>query len=145
MADLLEKFHREVIGSKNKVYDYLPQVISKGDFNRISGINVILNSWRNILLTPIGSYDHDPDYGSDLYKLVFEPLDLNTAASIKDEVIYRLSLYDNRASITNVYVGLLPNRKGFFVNINVKYKSEVKELTIDLNQSLFLEYIGRSE
>lgn len=145
MADILDKFQREVIGSNGKIYDYIPRIGSNGDFVRISEINAILNSWRNILLTPVGSYDHDPTYGSELYKYVFEPADSNTAALIKNEVLYRLNMYDNRATISNVVVGLLPNKKGFYVDLKVKFKGDTDILSLDLSQDLFLDFMERSE
>lgn len=145
MADILEKFQKEVIGSKGKVFDYISRINSSGDFDRLSGISAIINHWRNILLTPIGSYDHDPTFGSELYKYVFEQVDAKTASMIKNEILYRLTSYDNRATISNVSIGLLPNRKGFSINLEVKFGDEIGDLDLDLDQDLFLDFMERSD
>ena len=75
MANLIDKFKKNVVGSGNKIADYTCKLSSSGEFKRISDLEAILNSWNNILLTPKRTYDHDPEYGSDLYKFVFEPSD----------------------------------------------------------------------
>lgn len=82
MANLLDRFSKEVIGSNFTIYDYLPKIVAKGDFKRIKDLNVIINSWNNILNTPRRTFLFDPDYGSDLHKMIFEPLDDNTVDRI---------------------------------------------------------------
>jgi hypothetical protein len=61
MASYIGKFKRNVIGSEGRISDYIPKIIAKGDFKRINDLQVILNSWNNILMTPKGSYLLDPD------------------------------------------------------------------------------------
>ncbi len=132
MTDALSFFKDNVMGSQGKIQDVMPTISSSGDFKKITELDVIINSWRNILLTPIGSYDHDPSYGSTLYQLIWEPADEETMDLVKSEVIDRLMTYDNRAVIKNVDVIFFSNRKGFNVNVSVEYKNEKKDLSINL-------------
>jgi len=90
MVDLLNRFNQSVTGSDSKLADYQAVISSNGDFKRIKNIEVILSSWNNILITPRRSYIFDPEYGSDIYKLVFEPADNETLERIKNEVIETL-------------------------------------------------------
>jgi len=112
MTNLLERFNQTVAGSDSKLADYLSKISPSGDFKRIKNIEVILNSWNNILITPRRSYQYDPEYGSDLYKMVFDPADDQTIRKIKDELAVTLQRYDDRATIEDVEVTFLTNLKG---------------------------------
>jgi len=52
MVNLLIRYNKAVAGSESKLADYKSTIASIGDFRRISNIQVILNSWSNILTTP---------------------------------------------------------------------------------------------
>jgi len=141
MSGILEKFQKHIVGSQGRIADYTSSIAATGDFKRIADLNVILNSWRNILLTPLRSASFDPNYGSDLYKYVFDPADKNTLDTIKEEIYFRLPLFDDRATIVSVDVSFLPNRKGFVVDIQCRYDGNIGELsaTIDPNSLSLLE------
>lgn len=138
MANLLDRFNKQVVGSDGKIYDYLPKITASGEFKRIKDIDVIISSWNNILLTPRGSFLFDPEYGSDLHKLIFEPVDDTTVERIKSEVATRLILYDNRATIINTEITLKPNGKGFQLNIQVEYDGDTGSLSISFDDSTVL-------
>ncbi len=74
MANLLDRFNQTVAGSDSKLADYVSKIGPSGDFNRIADIEVLINSWNNILITPRRSYQFDPEYGSILYKMVLYSL-----------------------------------------------------------------------
>lgn len=139
MVDFLKRFNQTVAGSRNEITDYVSVVAPVGDFKRIEGIEVILNSWNNILLTPKRSYIFDPEYGSNLYKLVFEPADAVTQQKINQEVINTIQRYDERATIKDVQISFLPNNKGFQVNIDVEYKGDSSNLKVVIDQSLYFK------
>ena len=65
-----EKFQNNVVGSRNRITDYVAVLSSAGDFSRVTNIQAILNSWNNILLTSTRTYVNNPEYGSNLYKYV---------------------------------------------------------------------------
>lgn len=135
MSNLLDRFNKQVIGSATRIYDYLPKIIASGDFKRIREIDVIINSWNNILITPRGSFLHDPEFGSDLPLLVFEPTDEETVDRIKTEVVERIRTYDDRATIEDIEVLLKPNRKGFSINLQVEYEGEIESLSVSFDDS----------
>ena len=135
MANTLKKFNRNVAGASNKIFDYVPNISSSGDVKRLSEIDVIINSWKNILLTPIGSYDHNPEYGSILYQLLFEPADGITVNKIKAELESKLMLYDDRAKIMSTNIKYISsNKKGFTVDIDVLYKGEQKNMSVSITE-----------
>jgi len=137
MANLLDRFKNSVIGSDNKIRDYLPNIEAKGDFQSTVDLNVIINSWRNILLTPRRNYPFDPEYGSDLYKMVFDPLDEVTIQRIEEEIYNSIQIYDNRAFIEDVDIKYLKFEKGVSIDIYVDYKGDKGILSIILNEQIF--------
>ena len=142
MTSLFDKFNKNTIGSGGRITDYTSKILSTGDFARVTDIEVILTSWNTILLTPKRSYQWDPEFGSDLHKMVFEPADLETASKIKDEVVSRLQMYDDRAQITDVNVSFLKNKKGFNIVLNVAYMGEQSELQLTVDESMFFNFMG---
>lgn len=138
MASIIDKFNNSVIGSNNSIADYNCVIAPTGDFTRITGVNVILNSWINILKTPIGSYDNDPEYGCDLYKQIFEPADEATRERIEFIVREQLFKYEDRASIDSVDIGFLKNQKGFSITIYMNYLGKREELQIVFNDQTIM-------
>jgi len=135
MANILERFIKSARGTDIQPHDFIPYISSIGDFKRIRNIDVILNSWNNILLTPLGSYIYDPNFGSDLYKLIFEPADAGTVAAIKNEVKTRIENYDTRGEILGITVVMLPNKKGFNVNVECGFRGASGEISIKFDDT----------
>lgn len=144
MPSYIGKFKKFVIGSEGRISDYIPKIVAKGDFKRIDDLQVILNSWNNMLMTPKGSYLLDPDYGSDIYKYVFEPADSNTVEGIQRETVGVISLYDNRARIVDVSVARLKDRKGYAINITAEYKGVVGATTVAFDDTTFADFLTRT-
>lgn len=140
MASPLELFQKNIIGSKGTIHDFIPFISSKGDFARVSGISAILASWNNILLTPIRSYTHNPEYGSELYKYAFEPADESTIRSIQNEIEYRISLFDDRAKINSIEVSFFKDGHGFIVDITFSYDGETDSLSLSIDGNNYLNF-----
>ena len=138
MANILRRFNKQVIGSNGKIYDYLAKITAYGDFKRVEDLNTIITSWNNIILTPKRTYLHDPEYGSNLHKLVFEPADESTIEMIKTELMDTLVYYDDRASIEGIDVTLTSNGKGYHLNIYIKYEGAFGTLSISFDDSTVL-------
>ena len=145
MADLLRRFNQTVSGSNSKIGDYKSKIEAKGDFRRIQDLEVIINSWNNILITPRRSYQYDPEYGSDLYKLVFEPGDEITAQRIENEVMNTLLKYDDRASISSFDVLFYEDRKAFMVSIRVDYDGDSADLQVIFDDTTYFKFFETTE
>jgi len=139
--NLLDRFNQQIVGSQTKVFDYIARISPSGDFSKIKDIEVILSSWNNILLTPVGTYPFDKDFGSNLMNYVFEPADSGTAEMIKSEIKHKLSKYDDRASITDIRINFLNNQKGFNVDVDVSYNGEKALLSATINESLYFQFL----
>jgi len=137
MANLLDRFNKTIVGSESTIADYKSTIESIGDFRRINDIEVILSSWNNILTTPRRSYMFDPEYGSDLYRMVFEPADEQTQSEIVNEVVDTLRKYDDRAQINEVKVAFSPNRKGFNISVDVEYDGNKGQLQVVIDEDMY--------
>ena len=144
MANLLKRFNKQVVGSNGRIYDYAAKITASGDFKRLEDLNVIISSWNNILLTRKRTYLHDPQYGSNLYLLLFEPADDTTVERIKSEVENSLMVYDSRATIEGMEVLLKPNKKGFQINIDVTYEGTKGILSVSFDDSTVIVQQGGS-
>ena len=133
MANLLNRFFDQVIGSSEKIRDYIASISSRGDFQRIEDLNVILTSWNNILLTPRRTYVLDPEFGSDLYKYVFEPVDEVTIDSIRNEAI--------ETTITDCQVRVMSSGKGYSLDIVADYKGHTGSLTVSFDDTTFADFL----
>lgn len=133
---LLEEFMGNIAGSGNNILDFEPVISSSGDFKKIYQLNAVLKSWSRILLTPIRTYDHDPEYGSELFNYIFTILDEESSENIKREIVYKLEHYDNRATIVDVNISILSDRKGFSVDIEAEYKGESGNISVNFDENL---------
>jgi len=136
MTDDIRRFHEIVAGQSDNVVDYAPTLTPTGDFNKISGINVLISSIRTLLLTNLGFYPFDPTYGSTLYKKVFDHLDQDTIDGIEYEVRDRILEFDNRVHVSKVEIFIIgKSEKGVQVNIYIS-KDKIKGVvTLNLPNS----------
>ena len=63
----------------------------------------VAQSIKGLLLTRRGERPFQPDLGSGLQNLLFEPMDYGSAALIKKEISDTLNRYEPRVSITRLY------------------------------------------
>ena len=141
MANILDKFNYTSVGSSGRIIDYNSKISPKGDFSKIFDLDAIITSWKNILITPKGSMDHDPEFGSNLYLFLFEPSDTNTSEAIKNDIVQSLATYDNRARIEKINVVFFKNKKGFNVNIIVDYNGSNTSLAVPIDENTYQNFI----
>jgi len=70
----------------------------------VTSLDAIKNSIKNILMTPRGSLPGKPRFGSDLYKVVFQPLDPLGEAITKNYVMEALNEFEDRIDVSKVLV-----------------------------------------
>jgi len=140
----LQQFIKQSVGSKGNIFSISPVISPSGDFGRLSGIETIISSWDVILRTPEGSYDNDPEFGSNLMNFIFQPADDSTLDQIKSEITKKLSRYDDRAKIVNLNVNYLPNRKGFTVDIIVDYHGNKDRLSAIIDEATYFQFLSQT-
>ena len=70
----------------------------------LKNANAIARSIRNIVSTSPGEKFFDPDFGSNVTKLLFENIDDISAISIRDEIENSINNYEPRVSLISVEV-----------------------------------------
>tara|TARA_B100000214_G_C23699234_1_gene504484 strand:- start:173 stop:592 length:420 start_codon:yes stop_codon:yes gene_type:complete len=79
--------------------------------------NAIKQAVKNLILTVPGEKPFQPDIGSRISELLFEPLDPFTSISIKEEVINTITQYEPRVRIIAVNVKANFEKNSFDVEL----------------------------
>ena len=82
--------------------------------------NAIKQAIKNLVLTRPGEKHFQPEMGSEVYTLLFEPLDDFTAETIQDEIINTINGNEDRVSLESVICEVDEERNGFEVEIRYR-------------------------
>lgn len=93
---------------------------ANSDLIALRNETAIARSMRNLILTERGERFFDPLYGSNVRKLLFENVTLNTADLLKDEIEYTVKNYEPRVRLIEVRVE--PNYDYNEYNITIIYR-----------------------
>jgi phage baseplate assembly protein W len=67
-------------------------------------VNAVKQSIKNLLLTRPGERPFQPDVGSELYRILFEPMDVLTAEALKGIITTCIRNYEPRVRLQDVMV-----------------------------------------
>ena len=92
----------------------------------------IIGAVKNLLLTGFYERPFNPTLGSNISKLLFEPVDFVTASILSKEITTTISNYEPRVSIKEVIV--TPDIDNYRYEVNLKFFiiNSVKPTTITL-------------
>ena len=96
----------------------------------------IVQAVGNLLLTQKGERPFQPELGSDIYRLLFEPMDYGTAALIQKAIFEVIGNYEPRISVDSVIVSPSRDDNGF--NVELSY-SVLGRNDTPVNVEFFLE------
>mgnify|MGYP001329254523 FL=1 len=77
---------------------------------------------KNLLLTNRGERPFQPQIGSGVHDLLFEPLDYGTASMIKSEITATLSQFEPRIDILNIMCYINDADNGFDIELQYTIK-----------------------
>lgn len=132
----LQKFLQD-LKSNQKYKDYSSKLGELADFKPTYSLDTILESWRHILQTPKGTYQYDPEYGSNLHLRIQQPADAQTLSEIYTDIVESLMTYEARAAIVNIDISFLDGRHGFNLVITGKYGQEQGKISITLTSDIY--------
>jgi len=95
---------------------YTKAITGSGDFQKVEGINNVMDSLANLLLIQKGTYPFDPEYGTDLPKYVFNLDDELTVDTLKAEI---KSTLEKEPDITVGNVSFSKTAKGVLIEADV--------------------------
>lgn len=135
---LQKKFETEMVSAGDKKIDIIPVLDVTGDFRELSGKDAIINSVRNLLMCPVGTYPFDPEYGSNFYKNTFDQNDQETMQNIQFDLEDSIRRYipevridsidviktDEKASAVNLYLIIEDDKNKTVLSLDVQKAAE---------------------
>jgi phage baseplate assembly protein W len=110
---------------------FLPQPAT-GDVSMKYNEQAVIRSIRNLLSTNLYERLFQPDVGSTLNALLFEPVSPLTATLIENEIVRMIGNYEPRATVSQVYVCAAPDSNTFNVSIYVFIGNQTTPTAINL-------------
>lgn len=97
------------------------------DLITIKNDTAIKRSLRNLVLTYTGERFYNPELGSKVYRLLFNPMSPIISDRIKDEIERTILLYEPRVEVDDIFVD--PNFDSNEYNVSIKYRVVGAEVT----------------
>lgn len=89
----------------------------------------IKNSIRNIILTRKGSVPGKPNFGSNIYKIIFELSSPLTTTIASNYVYEALAEFENRIDITDVDVNFIEEYNKMTIDVHYKYVNKIGSIS----------------
>jgi len=95
-------------------------------------IRSVQQNVKLVLSTPKGSDVHRPDFGSDLWRFIDQPLNAITLGRIKAEITDAIETWEPRVKVLSVQVSrdYRSARLGIFVLLEIKELGETTEVRL---------------
>jgi phage baseplate assembly protein W len=102
----------------------------KKDINKHTDEMAVINALKNLILTNHYERPFQPDIGSNVRKLLFENLDIVTAAALEKEITQTINNFEPRVSVLGITV--LPDfdNNSFNVTLNFNIINRTEPVTI---------------
>lgn len=92
----------------------------------------VIRSIRNLLLTNHYERPFNPDLGSNMNALLFEPISSLTSTQLEATIRTTISNYEPRALLKNITVQSLPARNAYNVSITFFLENATQATTISV-------------
>ena len=103
------------------------------DLVTVKGKAAVSQSIKSLLLTRRGERPFQPDLGSGLQDLLFEPMDYGTSALIKKEITETLAKFEPRVVVTNLICFPDYDNNGYDVELQYRIRGrEDRPVAIDI-------------
>lgn len=103
-----------------------------GGLARLSNEDSVKQSIKNLLLTEVYERPYQPDLGSKIYSLLFEPMDVMTVELLRTTIVNTIKLYEPRADRVAAYVYPVEERNEYNINIIFSLVNTIGEIQLDL-------------
>lgn len=127
--------------NNNAIYSDIDLSFSKNpktaDLLLVYDEKAVKNSVSNLLKTSFGERLFQPQLGSSLRSLLFEPIDQFSSTEIKDRVFDTLTNYEPR--IENIIVDVSPNEDLGYYEVDLQFN--IRLINITTRFSIILERI----
>jgi phage baseplate assembly protein W len=103
-----------------------------GDVSMKYDEQAVIRSVRNLLNTNLYDRLFQPDIGSTLNQLLFEPVSPLTATLIQNEITRTITNYEPRATINSLVVSANPDENQFSVALTIYVGNKTSPTAINL-------------
>jgi phage baseplate assembly protein W len=100
------------------------------DINKLTNEMAIINSIKNIILTSHYEKPFQPDFGSNVRKLLFENLDIITASALEREIEQTIRNFETRVRVVSVRAIPDFNNNGFSVQMEFYIINQTSPVSI---------------
>jgi phage baseplate assembly protein W len=102
----------------------------KKDINRWTDEQAVIHSVRNLLVTNHYERPFQPDLGSNIRRMLFEPLDNITASNLDREIRQTITNFEPRVRITTLQVAPLYDKNSFGIYMEFEIVNRSEPITI---------------
>jgi phage baseplate assembly protein W len=102
----------------------------KKDINRWTDEQAVIHSVRNLLVTNHYERPFQPDLGSNIRRMLFEPLDNITASNLDREIRQTIANFEPRVRITTLQVAPLYDKNSFGIYMEFEIVNRSEPITI---------------
>jgi phage baseplate assembly protein W len=102
----------------------------KKDINKHIGVQSVINSVKNLLLTAHYEKPFHPEIGSNIRKMLFEPMDAIIATNLQNEIEQTLENYEPRVRVSRITVFPDYDNNGFKVDLQFFVLNRTEPITI---------------
>lgn len=107
------------------------------DINKHTAEMAVINSIKNLVMTQHYEVPFQPEVGSNIQKLLFEPLDSVTGSLVEMEIKQTIQNFEPRVSVSKVQVFPNYDKNGFSVGMEFYIINRTDPITIQF----FLERV----
>ena len=113
--------------------DFDPEMIRQndGDMKRDVEEEAVKNSLKNIALTMQGSRRMLPEFSTEIHRLLFEPIDENTARQIADSIVGSIELWEDRVEILDFIIQPLTSLSQYKCTMEFQIKGTIRTETLE--------------
>lgn len=102
------------------------------DVNKKVGDRAIIAAVRNLILLNYFEKPFNPSIGSNVRRLLFEPMDAGTGSLLQKEITLTINNYEPRVKLRNVYVQADEDNQGYNVTIEFFLINRIEPVTLNL-------------
>jgi phage baseplate assembly protein W len=124
------------IGTIYRDLSYQPKLAHNGDVNVVENLVAVKQSIMTIFNTPKGSRLFEPDFGMDVRRYLFEPLDGRSSSDLKEEVSTSINRFEPRVTVLGITIGELSDVNGYSIEVRYRFNevNATDSVTVNLQR-----------
>lgn len=100
------------------------------DINKLTGVQAVISSVKNLLLTAHYEKPFHPEIGSNIRRMLFEPMDAIVATNLQKEIEQTLLNFEPRVRVTRIIVSPDYDNNGFKVDLEFNVLNRTEPVSI---------------